>query len=57
MELSVEDPVYYKVHARQGKLDMKWRPYYKIVEKTSSVTFIIWDQISDTTKRVDVLMI
>ena len=33
----VEDPVYYQAHNRQGKLDQKWRPYYRIVEKMSPV--------------------
>ena len=37
----VRDPVYYQVHARQGNLDQKWRPYYRIVEQTNLVTFVI----------------
>ena len=45
VELDVGDPVYYQAHNRQGKLDQKWRPYYRIVEKTSLVTFVIWDQL------------
>ena len=51
MELGIGDPVYYKAHARHGKLDMSWRPYYRIVEKSGPVSFVIWDQISGTTKR------
>ena len=33
IELDVGDPVYYQAHNRQGKVDKKWRPYYRIVEK------------------------
>ena len=33
VELDVGDPVHYWAHNRQGKLDEKWRPYYRIVEK------------------------
>ena len=50
-ELGIGDPEYYKVHARQGKLGMRWRPYYRIVRKTGPVSFIIWDQIRGTMKR------
>ena len=51
VELKIGDPVYYRAHVRHGKLDMRWRPYYRIVEKTGPVSFIIWDQISGTRKR------
>ena len=49
VELDVGDPVYYN---RQGKLDQKWRPYNRIVEKTSPVIFVIWDQLAGKVKRV-----
>ena len=52
VELDVGDPVYYWAHNRQGKLDQKWRPYYRIVEKTSLVTFVIWNQLAGKIKRV-----
>ena len=52
VELDVGDPVYYRAHNRQGKLDQKWRPYYRIVEKTSPVTFVIWNQLAEKVKRV-----
>ena len=31
--IEVSDPVYYKNHQRKGKLDLKWKPYYRIIEK------------------------
>ena len=46
VELDVGDPVYNWAHNRQGKLDQKWRPYYRIVEKMSPVTFVIWNQLA-----------
>ena len=50
VELDVGDPVYYRAHNRQGKQDQK--SYYRIVEKTSPVTFVIWNQLAGKVKRV-----
>ena len=33
IEFKVGDPVYYKNNQRKGKLDLKWKPYYRILEK------------------------
>lgn len=33
VSLDVGDPVYYRAHVRQGKLDQRWRPYYRVIEK------------------------
>ena len=49
--MSVEDPVFYKVHMREGKLDRRWEPYFRIVEPTGPVTFVIWYQMSCRVKR------
>lgn len=48
----VGDPVYYKVHLREGKLDRRWTPFYRIVEQTGPVTYIMWDQVAGKVKRV-----
>ena len=32
------DLVYYGNHHRRGKLDVRWRSYYVVVEKTGPVT-------------------
>ena len=29
VELSMRDPVFYKVHLRERKLDRRWEPYFK----------------------------
>ena len=44
--------MYYKIHLRHGKLDQRWSPYYRRVEQTGPVSFIIWDQLTDKVKRV-----
>lgn len=41
----------YKVHIREGKLDQMLEPYYRIVEQTDSVSFVIWDQMSRKVER------
>lgn len=43
VELGVGAPMYYRVHLREEKLDQRWEPYYRIVEKMCLVLFLIWD--------------
>ena len=47
----VGDPVYYRNHTRKNKLDVKWKPYYRILEQTSPVTFIIKNQLDGSTLK------
>ena len=51
VRLAVGDPVFHRIHMREGKLQPRWAPYYRIVEQTSPVSFIIWDQLSGKTRR------
>ena len=44
IEFRVGDPVYYKNNQRKGKLDLKWKPYYRILEKRGPVTYVIKNQ-------------
>ena len=46
VRLEVGDPVFYKVHQREGKLDRRREPYYRIIDQTGRVTLMIWDQMS-----------
>ena len=41
----VGDLVYYRNHHKKEKLDMRWWPYYVVVEKTSPVSYRIRDQL------------
>ncbi|CAG2210600.1 unnamed protein product [Mytilus edulis] len=45
INLEIGDPVYFKNHLRKSKLDTKWKPYYRIIEKTSPVTFVLKNQL------------
>ena len=45
VELEIGDPVYLKNHQRGGKLDKKWNPYYRVVEKLSERTYKIRNQL------------
>lgn len=52
IKFQIGDPVYYKNHARKNKLHIKWQPYYRILEQTSPVTFIIKNQLDGSTTKV-----
>lgn len=41
----------YIAHVKLIKLDPRWMLYYRIVEATGAVSFLIWDQMIDKTKR------
>lgn len=45
VDLKVGDPVYYKNNQRQNKLQAKWKPFHRIIEQTSPVTFKIKKQL------------
>ena len=51
VEFKVGDLVYYKNHHRRGKLDMRWRPYYVVVEKTGPVSYRIRDQLTGSVTK------
>lgn len=45
IDLKVGDPVYYRNNQRQSKLQSRWKPFYRIIEQTSPVTFKIKNQL------------
>ena len=45
VDLKIGDPVYYKNNQRQSKLQSKWKPFYRIIEQISPVTFKIKNQL------------
>ena len=47
----IGDPVYLKRHQRANKLQGKWIPYYRILEKRSPVTYIIRNQLDGSTLK------
>ena len=52
IDYEVGDPVFYKNHNRKGKLDAKWKPYYRIIEKKGPVSYIIKNQLDGSTSPV-----
>ena len=45
VDFRVGDLMYYKRHQRRSKLEGKRQPYYRVVEKTSPVTYVIRNQL------------
>ena len=45
VEFEVGDPKFYKTNQRRGKLDLKWKPYFRIFKKKSPVTYVIKNQL------------
>ena len=45
------DPVYLKNHRRTNKLDVKWTPYYRIIDQTGPLSFIVRSQLDGTTTK------
>ena len=46
VKFEVGDLVYNKNHHKRGKLDMRWRPYYVVIENTGPVSYRIRDQLT-----------
>ncbi|WP_143558369.1 hypothetical protein, partial [Solemya velum gill symbiont] len=49
IDLDVGDPVYLKNHQKHSKLDVKWQPYYRIIQKKTPRTFVIRNQLTGKT--------
>ncbi|MES9884949.1 MAG: hypothetical protein ABW185_29245, partial [Sedimenticola sp.] len=52
IDFEVNDPVYYRNNQRKGKLDIKWKPFYRIIEKKGPLSYVIKNQLDGTTSRV-----
>ena len=57
IEFQVGDPVFYKNNQRKGKLDLKWKPYYRIIKKKGPVSYVIKNQLDGTTSKVHAEML
>ncbi|GFO40372.1 hypothetical protein PoB_006687700 [Plakobranchus ocellatus] len=42
----VGDPVYMKNHTKKKKFEPHWRPYYRVIEQTSPLTFRLKNQLT-----------
>ena len=54
-KLKEGDPVYIFKSAREGKLDVKWEPYYRIVRITSPVSYVVRNVLTGATRRAHAL--
>ena len=57
IKFQVTDTVYYKNNQRKGKLDCKWKPYYRIIENTGPASYVIKNQLDRSTSRVHAEML
>ena len=57
VEFQVGDSVFYKNNQKKGKLDFKWKPYYRIIEKKGPVSYIIKNQLDGVTSKVHAEML
>lgn len=45
VQFEIGDPVYYKVHNKKSKLNLNWKPYYRVIAKLSDVNYKIKHQL------------
>ena len=57
VEFQINDPVYYKNNQRKGKLDCKWKPFYRIIERKGPATYVIKNQLNGSTCKVHAEML
>ena len=57
VDFKVGDPVYYKNNKRKGKLDLKWKQFYRIFEKRGPAIYIIKNQLDGSTSKVHAEML
>ena len=48
VKLEVGDAVYHRNHHKHSKLNSNWKPFYRIIEKTTPVSFKIRNQLDGT---------
>ncbi|KAK3083458.1 hypothetical protein FSP39_023123 [Pinctada imbricata] len=47
----IGDPVYLRNHRRDNKLDVKWQPYFRIIDQTGPLSFIVKNQLDGNTTK------
>ncbi|KAK3107412.1 hypothetical protein FSP39_013983 [Pinctada imbricata] len=47
----IGDPVYVRNHRRDNKLDVKWQPYFRIIDQTGPLSFIVKNQLDGNTTK------
>ena len=57
IEFEVGDPVYYRNNRIKNKFDLKWKPFYRIIEKKGPVTYLIKNQLDGSVSKVHAEML
>lgn len=57
VEFSIGDPVFYKNNQKKSKLDARWVPYHRVIEKTGPASYVIKNQLTGTTSKVHAEML
>lgn len=57
IKFEIGDPVYYRNNRRKNKLDLKWKPFYRIIDKKGPVTYLIKNQLDGSVSKVHAEML
>ena len=56
-DFEIGDPVYYRTNRRANKFDLKWKPFYRIIDKKGPVTYLIKNQLDGSVSKVHAEML
>ena len=54
-DLQVGDPVYIFNNNRSSKLDPRWKPYYRVVQRVTPVNFVVRNVVTGALRKVHVV--
>ena len=57
IEFEVGDPAYYRNNRIKNKFDLKWKPFYSLIEKKGPVTYLIKHQLDGSVSKVHAEML
>ena len=57
IDFEIGDPVYYRNNRRTNKFDLKWKPFYRIIDKKGPVTYLIKNQLDGSVSKVHAEML
>ena len=57
VDFEIGDPVYYRNNRRKNKFDMKWKPFYRVIDKKGPVTYLIKNQLDGSVSKVHAEML
>ena len=57
IDFEIGDPVYYRNNRRTNEFDLKWKPFYRIIDKKGPVTYLIKNQLDGSVSKVHAEML